>query len=270
MNDDEKLNCMFNILSGIRWTSAERYRNGVLALLKDCSDMEQLAVIEHVLKTLVYCNSADLYDGAVLASKELLQTWSLQPRNTLIVGLAEPNKTCGSTAYIRALEGCLPKNWESCINTNFNSAFRHRVDQENLVLVDDFIGSGEKIDVRITKLLNNPKTKSYKIYVVAFSAMQNGVDVIASRIDGRIHVKQIQTKCISSILPPEKAISFAKSMAELEEKIFSRPGKYSFGYKQSEASFYLEAFNIPNNTFPILWWEQYVDKTQRATLFTRR
>ena len=270
MTSDEKMNCMFSILSGIKWTNAERYRHGVQGLLKDCSSHEQFAAVEHVLKNLSYRRSNDLEAGAANAGKVISELWGLEPANTLVAGLAEPNKTCGSTAYLRAIELALARTWSSSIYTTFGSAFRHRNGRQNLVLVDDFIGSGQKFSERIDRLLRNPKTADFKIHVVAFAGMATGIDRVALKVENRIAVKEQQEKCISSVRPPEKSSEYALHMAALEKKIFSHTGQYSFGYGQSEAAFFLEAFNIPNNNFPILWWEKYADGTPRPTLFTRR
>lgn len=270
MTPDEKMNAMFSILSGIQWTTAERYRHGVQGLLRDCSSHEEFAAVEHVLKSLRYRRSADLEAGATDAASTISKSWGLEPANTLIVGLAEPNKTCGSTAYLRSIELALDRRWSPNLHTNFKSAFRHRNAHENLVLVDDFIGSGEKLSTHIDRLRQNPKTADYEIHVVAFAGMKVGIDRVSLKTNGRVKVQEQLEKCISSVQPPEKANEYAQSMTVLEKKIFNHPGQYSFGYSQSEAAFFLESFNIPNNNFPILWWEKYADETPRPTLFTRR
>lgn len=261
---------MFTLITKVKWLGAERYREGTVGILKDCSSVEEFEVVEHILKDLRYCGSSDLATGAKNAAIQICDEWRLIPGETLIVGLAEPDRTCGSTAYLRAIETSLPRSWGASVHVTFKSAFRHRDQRANLVLVDDFIGTGDKLADRIDRLKRNPKTATYEIYVIAFAGMRVGVNALSSQVAGRVEVSFLLEKSISNNAPPERVEALTRQMQSLEGKIFQRPGKYSFGYGQSEAAFYLEAANIPNNNFPILWWEKYADDTERPTLFARR
>lgn len=270
MTEEERLNRLFSLMVDVKWTNSERYRNGIIGILKECETAEEFEVVEHVLSGLLYCTSSDLDAAASNAANVIQQVWGLDPSNAILVGLAEPNKTCGSTAYVRAIETKLPRSWSDDIHTNFASSFRHREGKKNLVIVDDFIGSGEKILTRIKRIIENPKTSDYVIHVIAFAGMNFGVGEIAKVIENRIRTGKTLNKCISETQPSDKAGRLLDKMQSLEAKIFNKPNCYSFGYKQSEAAFFLEAANIPNNNFPILWWDKYADESERATLFTRR
>lgn len=270
MNEEEKLNRLFSIATKIKWIQSERYRNGVLGMLSECQTVEELSVIEHILGTLKYCTSADLEVAATDASSTIENVWNLNPENSILVGLAEPNKTCGSSAYVRAIETNLPRSWAPSIYTNFVSAFRKKNENINLVIVDDFIGTGNKIAKKIKSLKDNPKTQDYIIHVVAFAGMAHGLSYVSDIVMGRLHKKFELKKCISESTPASNVEILTKSMSRLESLIFSNINTYSFGYGKSEAAFFLEAANIPNNNFPILWWENYADNSPRKTLFTRR
>jgi hypothetical protein len=268
--DPKRLESMFDIMVKIKWINSERYRAGTLELLKDCSTEMALQTAEHVLTNLKYCTSNDVENAAINAASTIHTNWGLTPQNTILVGLAEPNKPCGSTAFVRAIENKLSRSWGPKIYTTFKSAFRLRNNAQNLIIVDDFVGTGSKISDRLIRLADNPKTSDYKIYVVAFAGMNDGLTLISNMVDGRISVHIALDKCINGPSPSEHATTLAVEMASLEKKIFSKPGKYSFGYGQSEAAFYLESANIPNNNFPILWWDKYADESERSTLFSRR
>ncbi|MDO8774836.1 MAG: hypothetical protein Q7K57_40245 [Burkholderiaceae bacterium] len=270
MTEDEKLNNMFSLLSSVQWATAERYRRGIVGLMNECDTTGKFGVVEHVLKKLAYMRSNDLQLGAAKAAQVICQSWGLQPNNTLIAGLAEPSKTCGSSAYVRAIENELDRAWATKIHTVFKSAFRHKEENTNLVLVDDFIGTGNKMKDRITRLKENPKTEDYAIYVVSFGGMCDGIDLITKTSCNAVEIYHKLDKCISVGLSAEVASEYTARMKEMEARIFATPGRYCFGYMQSEAAFYLESFNIPNNNFPILWSETYADSSPRASLFTRR
>ncbi|WP_447989776.1 phosphoribosyltransferase-like protein [Achromobacter spanius] len=260
---------MFTLITKLSWTSRERYRRGLEAFIRDCSTSE-FDVIEHILTNLRYCTSVDLEDAAEKAGAIITKAWHLDPDDTMIVGLSEPNKTCGSTAYVRAIELQLPRCWDKSINTNFVSAFRHRDGQKNLILIDDFIGTGEKLNKKIESLRNNPKTQSYTIHAISFAGMSFGIDFLSNKLSGRLHSELKLERAISNEDPIERGLHLIEQMESLEKGIFTKPGAYTFGYKKSETAFYLEATNIPNNNFPILWWDKYSDETPRETLFSRR
>jgi hypothetical protein len=261
---------MFTLCVNAKWLVGERYREGLKALIAECSDHRDVDVIQHILQSLRYCTSADIDVAAGIAADVIQNQWKLSPADTLLVGVAEPNKTCGSQLYVRALEVQLPIAWGNCIYPNFVSAFKFRNGKANLVIVDDFIGTGKKVGDRIERLRNNPKTSSFNIYVVAFAGMDEGLTKIANDVNNNIEAYIILEKCLSTLQPKTKADEFRNLMQTLEANFFDKPGAFSSGFGNSEASFYLEGANIPNNTFPILWWEKYKDDSKRSTLFRRR
>lgn len=256
----------------VDWLRKERFRDGLTTLLKEADADEEFEAIQHVLKKLTYCRSDDLVAAGSEAAKQIVEGWRLTPENSLIVGVAERGKTCGSTAYLRCIETSLPRIWSSsnAIWTTTDAAFRHRDNKPNLVIVDDFVGTGEKLTSLLSRLTANPKTSSYTVHVCAFAAMEAGWDHVSAGVGQRFIAHRVLQKCISDLLQEPKRTLLLSAMLNLEKSIFSSSGDFNLGYKKSEASFYLEGFNIPNNTFPILWWEQYANHAERRTLFSRR
>ena len=270
MTEDEKLNAMFDILTQTKWITSERYRNGTVGLINEIDTKNQLDSISFILKNLMFLRSIDILNASEKTKVEILEKWRLDATSTLIVGVAEGDKTCGSLAYIRAIENDLPSEWSKSIKTQFKSAFEKRGNKANLIIVDDFIGTGNKVTKLINSILANPKTKNYKIYFCGLAGMTEGYKKINTLLSGRCFFAHHLSKCITDqAIEPLKS-KLLSSMKTLEEKNFRELGEYSLGYKQSEAAFYLEGYNIPNNNFPILWRDKYADGTKRNTIFTRR
>jgi hypothetical protein len=121
----DALDTAFSLMIKVRWLSQESYRAGTLTLLRECTTIQQLDAVQHVLEKLKYCTSRDLQEAAIDAADAILNGWQLLPQETLVVGLAEGSKTCGSTAYVRAIEVNLPRSWADSIWTTFDSAY-HR------------------------------------------------------------------------------------------------------------------------------------------------
>ena len=59
-------------------------------------------------------------------------------------------------------------------------------------------------------------------------------------------------------------------MLTLESKLLKgrKSDYFPFGYKKSESLFSIESYNIPNNVFPIFWWEK-TENGYRNTMFKR-
>jgi hypothetical protein len=261
----------FDLCLAHQWLATERYRSGLASLVSECARVEELLAVREVLRQVRYCKSSDVMVAAAEAAQAIANSWKLSAADTLIVGMAESNKFCGSTAYLRAMQVELPSVWVPSTYPNFDTAFRHRNGRGCLVLVDDFVGTGDKLATKITRLRENPKTKTYQIFVVTFGGMDAGLTRIADLVNNNIYTYIALDKTLSSIRPSALANKLKDGMTSLESLIFSDPkSDYSFGYKQSEASFFLEGCNIPNNVFPILWWENYKDDSDRPTLFRRR
>jgi hypothetical protein len=275
MDEDAKLSAMFTTLLETNWLMKERYRNGLSALFKDAGSLSELEAAKHVLKELVYCKSEDLILAGCEAASQIegVNGWQLDPTNTLVVGVANGPKTCGSTAYLRCIETSLDRLWSvnAGIWTTIDAAFRKRqVTHKNLVIIDDFVGTGEKLIDLIGRLRRNPKTATYVIHVCAFASMEFGWEAVSSHVGGRFIANKVLQRCVSDRLSEPQRGDMLMAISSLERAFFSKPGEYSHGYKKSEASFYLEGYNIPNNNFPILWWDKYADGNQRSTLFARR
>lgn len=269
-NEINPADAMFTLCVNAPWLVGERYREGLKTLISECGGPQHVEAIRHVLHSLRYCTSNDILVAATAAADVITNQWKLLPANTLLVGVAEPNKTCGSQSYVRAIEVQLPSAWSPKINPNFVSAFRLRNGEPNLIIVDDFVGTGKKLADRIERLRNNPKTSNYNIFVIAFAGMNDGLTKVADIVHNQIEAYIILDKCFSSVQPIAEANQLRESMKVLESHFFDKPGSYSLGFGQAEASFYLEGANIPNNAFPILWWEKYKNESERPTLFRRR
>ena len=98
--------------------------------------------------------------------------------------------------------------------------------------------------------------------------MKQGLDKLRGEV-GADHVfcgMELQ-KGITEAIPPAERNRATEAMLELESRILPprriprQPDdiSYNFGYGQSEALFWLEGGNVPNNVFPIFWRETYAE-----------
>lgn len=124
-------------------------------------------------------------------------------------------------------------------------------ENELLLLLDDYVGSGETLKSTLNEVLKNKSLKNEKIIVTSLVIQQDTVNFLDSigirHYSSDIVIKEITQRYKSPLLEEKIRI-----MEEIEKLI---PGGrlFSFGYEQSEALVTL--IRTPDNTFPIFWKE---------------
>lgn len=121
-------------------------------------------------------------------------------------------------------------------------------DNEQIFLLDDFLGTGDTLKSTIEKLLQNTNITLDKIRVITVASHQQAINYMNSigikYYTGIITKKEISDHYLATELEEKTTI-----MKEIEKLLPSK--KYSFGYGQSEGLITL--YRTPNNTFPIFW-----------------
>jgi hypothetical protein len=142
----------------------------------------------------------------------------------------------------------------------------------NLVLVDEFIGTGETAEKKV-KWLRAELAKSGatpKIYFGVVAGMQAGLERLKPMVDG-VFAAHVLTRGISDFYPVGEAEQHLDAMLALERQLGpeTRRGtlkKHSLGYKKSETVYSRSNGNTPNNVFPIFWWDVRSDGSDRRSL----
>lgn len=122
-----------------------------------------------------------------------------------------------------------------------------------LLLVDDFIGSGETIESAynfIYKRLNVHKKDMPHVTVVSIVAMQQAVDLM-DKMGIKIVASKILNRGISDAYSGTELVKATYLMDNIEKRLNVKP-EFKFGYHQSEALVCME--RCPNNTFPFFWF----------------
>ena len=124
-----------------------------------------------------------------------------------------------------------------------------------LVLVDDFVGSGETIEKAFYYLLFRLGAKHkniHKFAVVCIAAMKSAIE----RLDKsgiKVYCSHVLDKGISNHYTGDDKATAIRLMNDIETRMKIPEGQ-RFGYRQSEALICLE--RCPNNTFPLFRYGQ--------------
>lgn len=135
-----------------------------------------------------------------------------------------------------------PKNLAAKVNNDAQAC---------LVLVDDYIGSGNTAESAVSYCASfgiNPQ----KIAIVAIAAQKVGIDFLQTR-NIPVYTNTILNRGISDWYTNDDLAKAINTMNKIEKKL-QVTKKFKFGYERSEALVSLS--RTPNNTFPVFWWEK--------------
>ncbi|TDS14234.1 hypothetical protein DFQ03_2311 [Maribacter caenipelagi] len=133
----------------------------------------------------------------------------------------------------------------------FKSIFNSKKDL--LILVDDFIGSGDTANNILSQYFKTKKFNSKNTILISLISQKIGVEAIRKKHKVNVFQSILRERCISDYYPIALANENIKKVEMMEESI-KCVTDLSLGYKKSEAL--VSIMNkSPNNTLPIFWHE---------------
>jgi hypothetical protein len=236
---------------------------------------EQKDIIEFLIKNFSFINGRSLSEGSQIIAKHIENEWNLHSNNTFLVATCDDSKPDGSQSLVQNLKNKFSINWKE---SNFYHSLPVGVNEipnnSNLILVDDFIGTGDTISRKLKYVISTIEKRGFdgiSIKIVSLAAMKFAQEVLDS-LNVDYYCVHWLNKGISELVSEEKREVATKSMEELEKKLqknYHGKNLPNFGYKKSESLFALESNNIPNNVFPIFWWPFLKGGIPRKTMFKR-
>lgn len=135
-------------------------------------------------------------------------------------------------------------------------------DKTKIVLVDDFIGTGDTAIGAIDYLheLVPSLQDNSKIIVFSIVALREGLERLAN-IGVKAYYAVERQKAISEEMKDNDRDAAIAIMQSIEGKLKKLKDDYKFGYKGSEALVSME--RCPNNSFPIYWLTKNVAPYER-------
>jgi hypothetical protein len=261
---------LFHLCKERDWLA--RKQDELLALWNLCDLEQQRDLIQTLLMEYRHINSAELTDVGEQVARHIEQAWALQPSNTKVVAISDDSSADGSQVFLQSIKNKFQHdNWtESHFVNSLPVATFEAMHEDNLVLVDDFIGTGLTVERKINWMLarlHQREMHGVKLYLVAIA----GMDFARPRID-QLNIAYYSPnwlkKGISERFEGQDRKNAVMWMKHLEGKL--NCGKQmSLGFMGSESLYALEAFNVPNNVFPVFWYPTLKNNLKRLTLFRR-
>jgi hypothetical protein len=249
-------------------------QNPLIDLIDECEKDEQQQLVFELLERFTFLDAPD-FQQAIQGIADYIQvTLRLGPDDAAISASDNGKYSDSSQLVVYSLKAAqwnIP-NWTT---NSFVSNLSHLVESAgkgNLVLVDEFVGTGETAEKKV-KWLKNELAKSGaspKIYFGVVAGMEVGLSRVRAVADG-VFAAHVLNRGISDFYPTGEIQDRLDAMLELERRLGpeGRRGmlkKHSLGYKKSESLYSRASGNTPNNVFPVFWWEVRSDGSSRRPL----
>ena len=239
-----------------------------------CDTKEQRDLIYTMIKKFTYLSISDM-KKEILNILSYIEKKGCTPQDTIFYAFSDDRESDSSQVFLYYMKTTFPpeKGWKA-VNFcgNIVKIKEHDEKYKNVFLVDDFSGSAQKVKSKYnfaTKEIQNLK-HNCSIEVILLAAMNKAEEIIGNRNIPYFSVMTLERGLSDNYTDEELKIQ-SEIMLQLEQKLehSQKCIYFPFGKDKSEALFYIDEFNIPNNVFPIFWWEKTLHGI-RNTMFTRK
>lgn len=148
----------------------------------------------------------------------------------------------------------------------FNGLEKHKEEIDILMLVDDYVGSGDTVLGCINTAEEKGISKD-KIYVLTLVLQECGKNAV-EEYGIPIYASVIKNKAISDNYEYEEAEKKVEQMKNISKQIKVKDHNLYLGYNESEAL--VTMIKTPNNTLPFYWYEGKKNGNIMLAPFARR
>jgi hypothetical protein len=243
-----------------------------IELVNFCQNIKEVTLINKLLEQFMIVDTTRLAQIGKDLAKAITSEYGFSSQDTVLYTFSDSDDTDGSKSFLYSLKNKfdIDDGWsEKHFISNIKKINEHNRKYKNIILVDDFIGTGNTTIRKVNycrKVLEKLGIKQYRILVICIAAMD------FSRVS--LEIAGVEVKCgvwlkkgIGELLPSSESADNYQTMKELESRLDQERNKsyFPFGYGQSEALYSLEGQNTPNNVFPIFWYS-YTISGKRSTI----
>ena len=239
-----------------------------------CRSERELELVVDLLARFTFLTGTDLRDRCRQVAEQIVSGWKLAASDTILVAKHFESGRGDSSSVINVMmQPALSATHTQWTRDNFELSAIKAIENpkfKNIVLVDDFSGTGNsalKFLSWADSRIRSRNLSAKNIYLAFFCAMeQTGKCGLPA---SRLFVGGWLKRGISDFYDPGEVPSRIAEMIDIERTLEGLPKKYSLGFEKSESLYSTELLNIPNNNFPIFWWNRRHEGRQSVPLFDR-
>ena len=248
---------IFDILERLSWVRDRESQLDELlySLLKDEQERD---LIEELLGKVIYLDDNESRTKTKEIAKHITDVWKCSEEDSIIVGANMKENSDGSAVLSYELRNVL--EWKESRFKITCKNIQNDPNVKNIVIVDDFIGSGKRMH-DIIKYIRT-RVSDVRIFFASICLMESVVK--------RCYPDVLEcTYFAPIILTPGMNYTNDKRMmlmTKIEAYLAPRWKKYSLelyhlGYEESGALYWNRHYRVPNNVYPVFWWGERKDGT---------
>lgn len=258
---------------------ARKYDELENLLWVECDDEDKRELILELLYRFNHISARKYSKHIQSVAKKIVNDKQLSDESTQLVAMAADSNADSSQYLLYGLKPIMEQlGWRKYKQVNsFGSSYRTYKKNnklKNIVLIDEFVGSGQTVLGRVKSLRDvyeNAGVKDIHIIVKVIASTRQGLDaVLKESID--IDAEIILDKGISDFYDAATVKDKLNTMLALESnllEVYETRNLPSMGYGGTECLYVRDNGNTPNSVFPIFWWPFLKSGDQRKTLLTR-
>ena len=246
-------------------------------LINFCETSENKKLIFSLLQRFSYLNNKKLSFLYQIICEHILQNSGFQEDKTQLLSLTWDDEADSSQKVLDNLKNPIYKaGWRNVktVNTFGKSIKNYNEGKTQILIIDEFVGSGQTLRGRINYLKKNIPGK-FDVKCCFIAGIKENIDLLkAEGID--IFCALELEKGLSGYYKDDELHKAILLMLGLELKLAQNIKtkdlyQYSFGYGEAEALYSMEGAigNTPNSVFPIFWWLKDKQFKDRNTILTR-
>jgi hypothetical protein len=251
--------------------------DGLMSLILNCDDSEQKRLIYSLLNDFHFLDEKVLNNYLNLIADYIISDSNFNQDTTQLAAITYDDEADSSQKILDYIKVPLYKQgWKRVKTVNrYGATIRNFNEGLNqIIFIDEFIGSGKTILGRIKQLQNDIKS-DFEIKFCFIAGMDYSIRKLES-LGFEVYCPLRLPKGISERWVENELENAILKMRELEGKLAPKINnfdleKYSFGYNNAEALYSLEGCqgNTPNSVFPLFWWPSDFENIERKTILTR-
>jgi hypothetical protein len=276
MDSREKFNTVFTLLARQPWLGAKHQELDHM-LFDECQCDRSREMLINIVSGFFYL-SGDQYNRALESlAQEVTAQENYQPR-TQVVAMAVDSGTDSSQEVLYNLKFVFSKlGWLDFKGVSLSTAAYRtftKTQRNNIVVVDDFVGSGQTVINRHKLITSQFKDNGITDYTISFKVLVSTRAGLKAVRDAGIAITTQHeiSKAIDDCYPEEEAAEYRALMLTLEDGLSKEHGGRpmpSLGFNDAQAAFCREQANTPNSVFPIFWWPFKNNLDVRMTILHR-
>lgn len=283
-----------NLIRKQDWLDCRKHLEALDDLFGECSNEEEIRMLLDLIPHFTCTEETAYWTFYKIQAENIVNDGAITKDNCRIAPTTEDDIPDSSQHICNPFrdmikrkggEHSIVKNLFSHVETFIESTKERNI---NIIILDDFIGSGNKIGGRIKKcrelVKGNTCIEVSNFKVISFVAMETGKQYI-EEYNTEVIAEYILRRGITDFFTEPELSKAKQSMLRMESLIFKNSNHaYSFGYEQSEALYAriqlkttdpntyendIVLVRAQNNVFPIFWRDSYKDGRPRNTLLYR-